>query len=110
LFLGFRVQKNWLGPAALVWCARVLVRRLSHGALSDLVWRTAMSAPELSNVRLTTILAASLLAGYAGDEAYNVWWGRGELPGSAPAAVQAGEPVSADATKLALAERLQIAK
>jgi len=86
------------------------LRRLSHGALSDLVWRTAMSAPELSNVRLITILAASLLAGYAGDEAYNVWWGRGELPGSAPAAVQAGEPVSADATKLASADRLQIAK
>jgi len=38
-----------------------------------------MSAPAssglgLSNVRLITILAASLLAGYAGDEAYNAWW------------------------------------
>ncbi len=33
-----------------------------------------MSPPPLSNVRLITILAASLLAGYAGDEAYNVWW------------------------------------
>jgi hypothetical protein len=87
------------------------LRRLSHGALSDLVWRTAMSAPELSNVRLITILAASLLAGYAGDEAYNVWWGRGDPPSSEPAAVQAIEPgASGDATKLALAERLQIAK
>jgi hypothetical protein len=86
------------------------LRRLSHGALSDLVWRTAMSAPELSNVRLVTILAASLLAGYAGDEAYNVWWDRGELSAS-PAAIRAIEPgASADATKLALAERSQIAK
>lgn len=35
-----------------------------------------MSAPVLTNVRLITILAASLLAGYAGDEALNAWWGR----------------------------------
>jgi hypothetical protein len=85
------------------------LRRLSHGALSDLVWRTAMSAPELSNVRLITILAASLLAGYTGDEAYNVWWDRGKLPAS-PAAVQAIEPgTSTEATKLALVERPSIA-
>jgi hypothetical protein len=69
-----------------------------------------MSAPATSNVRLITILAASLLAGYAGDEAYNVWWHRGELAGSAPAAKQALEPAADDATKLALAEPLQIAK
>jgi hypothetical protein len=70
-----------------------------------------MSAPAKSNVRLITILSASLLAGYAGDEAYNVWWDRGASPESQPAAVQAIEPgASAEATKLALAERLQIAK
>jgi hypothetical protein len=70
-----------------------------------------MSAPAPSNVRLITILSASLLAGYAGDEAYNVWWDRDELPVSQPAAVQAIEPgTSTEATKLALAERLQIAK
>jgi hypothetical protein len=33
-----------------------------------------MSSPVLGNVRLIAILAASLLAGYAGDEAYNAWW------------------------------------
>jgi hypothetical protein len=70
-----------------------------------------MSASAPSNVRLITILSASLLAGYAGDEAYNVWWDRGQLPVSQPAAVQAIEPAPADeTTKLALAEPLQIAK
>jgi len=38
------------------------------------------SAPVFSNVRLISILAASLLAGYAGDEAYNVWWRPGTDP------------------------------
>ena len=34
----------------------------------------ASSRAAYSNVRLITILATSLLAGYAGDEAYNAWW------------------------------------
>jgi len=70
-----------------------------------------MSAPATSNVRLITILSASLLAGYAGDEAYNVWWDANPVPSSMPAAVQVIEPAaSAEATELALAEPLQIAK
>jgi hypothetical protein len=35
----------------------------------------AMSAPVLMNLRLIAILTASLLAGYAGDEILNAWWG-----------------------------------
>jgi hypothetical protein len=34
-----------------------------------------MPVPALTNVRLISILAASLLAGYAGDEICNAWWG-----------------------------------
>lgn len=33
-----------------------------------------MPVPVLTNVRLIAILAASLLAGYAGDELVNAWW------------------------------------
>jgi hypothetical protein len=33
-----------------------------------------MSVLALTNVRLIAILAASLLAGYAGDEVLNAWW------------------------------------
>ena len=33
-----------------------------------------MPVPVLTNVRLIAILAASLLAGYAGDEFLNAWW------------------------------------
>lgn len=33
-----------------------------------------MPVPVLTNVRLIAILAASLLAGYAGDEFVNAWW------------------------------------
>ena len=37
-----------------------------------------MPVPALTNVRLIAILAASLLAGYAGDELLNAWWGAAE--------------------------------
>jgi len=84
------------------------VRRHSRGALAYTLLST-MSAPRLSNVRLVTILCASLLAGYAGDEAYNVWRKSGS-PSSQPAAAEAAAPQESSATKLARAESLQIAK
>jgi len=49
-----------------------------------------MSVPALTNVRLITILAASLLAGYAGDEALNAWWSQVPQPGSSSETLQAG--------------------
>ena len=67
----------------------------------------AMSASRLTNVRLITILSASLLAGYAGDEAYNVWWDQDETSSAAPTAAKAIGP---PAIKVALAEPSQIAK
>jgi hypothetical protein len=66
-----------------------------------------MSASRLTNVRLITILSASLLAGYAGDEAYNVWWNQ-DAP--SPAAPTAAKAISPPAMKVAFAEPSQIAK
>jgi hypothetical protein len=43
-------------------------------AYSALAGGLAMPVPALTNVRLIAILAASLLAGYAGDELLNAWW------------------------------------
>ncbi|MCI0358433.1 MAG: hypothetical protein L0211_08120 [Planctomycetaceae bacterium] len=64
-----------------------------------------------SNVRLIAILCASLAAGYAGDEAYNVWWAS---PTPRPAAEvvvpEALVPEETSEAKLALAEPLQKAK
>jgi hypothetical protein len=67
---------------------------------------SAMSAPALSNVRLITILAASLLAGYAGDEAYNVWWQDGGGLGEDAASAQLAVPPSdSQPPKVALARQ-----
>jgi hypothetical protein len=65
----------------------------------------ASSAPGLGNVRLISILAASLLAGYAGDEAYNAWW-RPSAGESTQAAAQLVEPAAeSEIAKVALAKR-----
>ncbi len=66
---------------------------------------SATGTPALSNVRLITILAASLLAGYAGDETYNAWW-RPSAGESNETAAQLAEPApQREIVKVALAKR-----